>query len=56
LESAPGQSFNFKNGGLAAAPGDVYWFNNQEEHWVKNDSDVDRITAIICIRTDKGVA
>jgi hypothetical protein len=56
LESAPGQSFEFEEGGFAAAPGDVYWFNNQVKHWVTNNSDFDRITAIICIRTDKGVA
>jgi len=56
LESAPEQAFEFEGERLVAAPGDVYWFNNQKVHWVTNNSNVDRITAIICIRTDKGVA
>jgi quercetin dioxygenase-like cupin family protein len=54
LESAPGQSFDFDGESLSASPGDTYWFNNQKVHWVNNNSDVDRITVIVCIRTDKG--
>lgn len=32
--------------------GDVYHFDNRKTHWVDNDSDADRITLIVCIRTD----
>lgn len=32
--------------------GDVYHFDNRKTHWVDNNSDVDRITLIVCIRTD----
>lgn len=29
----------------------VYLFDNRLKHWVDNDSDTDRITLIVCIRT-----
>lgn len=32
--------------------GDVYHFDNRKMHWVNNDSNVDRMTLIVCIRTD----
>jgi hypothetical protein len=54
LEGDCKQAFHFEEGSFSAKPGDIYWFNNQEKHWVTNDSDVDRITMIICIRTNKG--
>lgn len=31
--------------------GQLYMFDNRKMHWVDNDSDVDRITLIVCIRT-----
>lgn len=52
IESHQQQAFCYEDGKLVTAPGDVYWFNNQAEHWVINDSPVDRITLILCIRTD----
>ena len=54
LEGHPQQAFCFEEGEYSAQPGEVYWFNNQVTHWVRNDSPVDRITLIICIRTDRG--
>lgn len=53
IEAHPQQSFNFADGGLITNPGDIFWFHNQSEHWVINDSPVDRITLILCIHTDK---
>jgi len=50
------QAFCFENEQLSALPGDVYWFNNKNSHWVVNNSTEDRMTMIICIRSDrKGV-
>ena len=46
------QSFCFKDESLSALPGDVYFFNNLNEHWVINDSQEDRITLIICIKNN----
>lgn len=47
------QAFCYEDGRHVTAPGDLYWFNNQSEHWVINDSPVERITLIICIKLDK---
>ena len=44
------QAFCFDNISLSAEPGQVYWFDNQQVHWVTNNSDEDRITMIICTR------
>jgi quercetin dioxygenase-like cupin family protein len=44
------QSFNFEGHSLSPEPGEVFWFNNQEKHWVYNDSKEDRMTMIICVR------
>lgn len=44
------QAFCFEREELCALPGQSYQFNNQERHWVRNESDEDRITLIICIR------
>lgn len=44
------QGFYFDNGALHPLPGDLYTFDNSFCHWVKNDSDQERITLIICLR------
>jgi hypothetical protein len=56
VASHPQQAFCYADGELATAPGDVYWFNNQESHWVRNDSPVERITLIVCIRPEVPLA
>lgn len=53
LQSNQLQAFCFDNDALVALPGDVYWFNNRVNHWVTNESNEDRITMIICIRSDR---
>jgi hypothetical protein len=52
IESHQQQAFYFDEGGFSAAPGDIYWFNNHESHWVENNSPVDRISLIICVRLE----
>lgn len=54
VQSAPGQFFCFEGEKLEPMPGDVYRFDNSHTHWVTNDTPHDRITLIVCIRTDKG--
>lgn len=54
VQSAPGQFFCFDGEQLEPAPGDVYTFQNQFDHWVTNDTQHDRITLIVCIKTDRG--
>lgn len=53
VQSAPGQAFCFEGERLESKPGDVYVFDNAHTHWVANESDQDRVTAIVCIKTDK---
>ena len=57
VESTPGAKFFCETDGgiecLNPEPGDVHLFDNRLPHWVANDSQQDRITAIICIRTAK---
>lgn len=47
------QAWHCRDGSLVTKPGDVYWFNNQAEHRVTNDSDEDRITMIVCLHHSK---
>lgn len=44
------QAFHFEGHELRPMPGDLYTFDNSLLHWVKNDSNEDRMTLIICIR------
>jgi hypothetical protein len=47
------QAFCFDGSSVSALPGESYLFNNQAPHWVRNDSDEDRITLICCIRRNR---
>jgi hypothetical protein len=52
IQSSPGQFFCFEDAKLEPKPGDVYWFDNSHTHWVTNDTPYDRITMIVCIKTN----
>lgn len=52
--SAPEKSvFGFDGGEIISEDGDCWLFRNNVTHWVNNDSDQDRISMIVCIKTDK---
>lgn len=57
LQSAPGAEFFCDHDGVTEAlcpkVGEIWRFDNRKNHWVENTSDTDRITLIVCIRTDK---
>lgn len=57
LRSASGAIFGCDHRGvkeeLNPKPGDIWLFDNRKLHWVENGSSEDRITAIICIRSEK---
>lgn len=57
VRSAPGAIFGCNHDGvrelLNPVPGEIWRFDNRKLHWVQNDSDRERITVIICIRTDR---
>jgi hypothetical protein len=44
------QSFDFVHHTLSTEPGEVFWFDNSQEHCVMNGSDEERITMIVCTR------
>lgn len=44
------QAFCFEDGELSAIDGEVYEFNNLVPHWVRNNSDRERITLIVTLR------
>ena len=50
LQVRPGAEFCWHDGTIRATDGDVYWFRNDLTHWVVNNSDVDRIGMIVCLR------
>lgn len=52
IQSSPGQFFCFDEVKLEPMPGDIYWFNNQQKHWVENPTPHDRITMIVCVQSD----
>lgn len=57
LQSEPGAVFHCEADSgadsLCPTPGEVHLFDNRKLHWVTNDSDQDRVTLIVCIRTNK---
>jgi hypothetical protein len=53
IAANPGQAFCFEGEQLVTAPGDLFWFDNSHLHWVTNDTPHERITLIVCIKTDK---
>lgn len=58
LKAAPGAEFHSVHpaGGtetLCPEVGDVHLFDNHQTHWVTNDSGQDRMTLIVCVRTDR---
>jgi len=52
IQAAPGQAFHFEGEQLASKTGDIYTFDNSRTHWVTNDSEIERITMIVCVRLD----
>jgi hypothetical protein len=57
LQNDPGAAFFCRHEDTTEAlhpkPGEVWLFDNRKLHWVENDSATDRITLIVCIRTDR---
>lgn len=51
IQNGKGSIFGFECGEIEAEEGEVYQFDNSVPHWVENNSDIDRISMIVCIRT-----
>jgi Aspartyl/Asparaginyl beta-hydroxylase len=52
IAGGDGQGFHFEDASLVSQTGDLFTFDNSKSHWVTNESDFDRITLIICIKTN----
>jgi Aspartyl/Asparaginyl beta-hydroxylase len=46
------QAFCYDGWELRTNPGDLFTFHNNVSHWVTNESNIHRMTLIICIRGD----
>lgn len=53
LQSLPGTSFRAGNEEVNMQTGDIWWFDNGQEHEVVNNSADDRLTMIVDIRTTR---
>jgi hypothetical protein len=53
VEAHPQQAFCYEDGQFVSQPGDLYWFYNQQEHWIINDSPIERISLIVCVKLEK---
>ena len=53
VKAAPEQTYCFDGESLVTKPGDLFTFDNAYLHSVTNDSDVERITAIFCMRIER---
>lgn len=50
VQNKKGSSFFFDDGVIEPNQGEVWQFDNSHLHWVKNESDQERISMIICIK------
>ena len=53
IASTPSQKWCNEDGEMVTLPGDVYWFANNVQHWVLNESEFDRITLIVSLKHTK---
>ncbi len=53
LENEKGSVFGFDEGDIEPDLGDVWAFDNSYNHWVKNNSNKERIAMIVCIKQEK---
>ena len=47
------QRFYYEGESHITYTGEYYWFKNNVTHWVNNDSDKERISLIVTLRSDK---
>lgn len=53
ITTPKGSFFGFDGGDIHSELGQAWWFDNSIPHWVENDTDEERISMIVCIRTEK---
>lgn len=53
LKSLAGAALCVEGEEITPPVGSVHFFDNRQEHWVRNEGDGERMTLIVCIRTDQ---
>lgn len=53
ITAPEGSRMCFLDGYIKARLGQAWWFDNSNKHWVENQTDEDRISMIVCVRTEK---
>ena len=52
--TAPENSYmGFDDGNIKSKLGQAWWFDNSNTHWVENPTQEERISMIVCIRTER---
>ena len=55
VKAAEGQRFCYENYEIETQVGDLFAFDNSKPHWVKNPTDEERITLIMCLRLQQPI-
>lgn len=53
LKSAPGATFHVEDESINPKVGEIWMIDNTKTHWVINDSNEERMTLIICAKTER---
>jgi len=53
IQNGKGSTFEFEGGKIEPDEGDVWAFDNSYLHWVENNSNIERIAMVICIKQSK---
>lgn len=48
-------TFNCGNEAVVMLPGELWWFNHRERHWVENDATEPRVNLILDVRLDSPI-
>jgi hypothetical protein len=52
IQTSKGDVFGFEDGNIKPTQGDAWWFDNSVRHWVQNNTNYQRLSLIVCIKTN----
>lgn len=55
IKANAAQAFCFEQQQLHTESGECFWFDNSHRHWVTNNTDEERVSLIVCIKTARGI-
>jgi aspartyl/asparaginyl beta-hydroxylase (cupin superfamily) len=53
IQNEKGAVFCYNDIELQPKDGEIYGFRNDVQHWVKNESNSDRIVMVVCVKQDR---